>query len=219
MKKKSFLAFMMAAACVVALPAYADDDDDDDDRRKTTVAVEGIGAFENIISNAPFDIEFTQAGQQQINVYGAPSQVDNVSVSLVGKTLYVAAKENRPTNHVEVRITAPDLLCAIASGSGDIEIKHLVNTKFTATVTATGDIELTGRTDDGDFTVNGSGDIDADEFAVVRLNAVVNGSGDIECRAIELLNGNIVGSGSIEIHGHPRNLNTTGRKSGYEFDH
>ena len=196
--------------------AYADDDHK---KNYISVDVAGIEYFENIISNAPFDVEFTQSDVQKVSVYGDPNQVNNVTVTLVGKTLYVGAQDNAPVSHVKLVVTAPDLLCAIASGSGDIDVKNLNNSKFTATVTGSGDIELTGTCDQAVYTINGSGDIDGEEFRVDHLEATVNGSGSIDCRCVDTLNANVVGSGEIEIHGPTRMVNRAGRKSAIRHDH
>lgn len=196
--------------------AYADDDHK---KNYISVDVAGIEYFENIISNAPFDVEFTQRDVQKVSVYGDPNQVNNVTVTLVGKTLYVGAQDNAPVSHVKLVVTAPDLLCAIASGSGDIDVKNLNNSKFTATVTGSGDIELTGTCDQAVYTINGSGDIDGEEFRVDHLEATVNGSGSIDCRCVDTLNANVVGSGEIEIHGPTRMVNRAGRKSAIRHDH
>lgn len=196
--------------------AYADDDHK---KNYVSVDVAGIEYFENIISNAPFDVEFTQRDVQKVSVYGDPNQVNNVTVTLVGKTLYVGAQDNAPVSHVKLVVTAPDLLCAIASGSGDIDVKNLNNSKFTATVTGSGDIELTGTCDQAVYTINGSGDIDGEEFRVDHLEATVNGSGSIDCRCVDTLNANVVGSGEIEIHGPTRMVNRAGRKSAIRHDH
>lgn len=196
--------------------AYADDDHK---KNYISVDVAGIEHFENIISNAPFDVEFTQRDVQKVSVYGDPNQVNNVTVTLVGKTLYVGAQDNAPVSHVKLVVTAPDLLCAIASGSGDIDVKNLNNSKFTATVTGSGDIELTGTCDQAVYTINGSGDIDGEEFRVDHLEATVNGSGSIDCRCVDTLNANVVGSGEIEIHGPTRMVNRAGRKSAIRHDH
>lgn len=196
--------------------AYADDDHK---KNYISVDVAGIEYFENIISNAPFDVEFTQRDVQKVSVYGDPNQVNNVTVTLVGKTLYVGAQDNAPVLHVKLVVTAPDLLCAIASGSGDIDVKNLNNSKFTATVTGSGDIELTGTCDQAVYTINGSGDIDGEEFRVDHLEATVNGSGSIDCRCVDTLNANVVGSGEIEIHGPTRMVNRAGRKAAIRHDH
>ena len=210
---------LLTTAMIIILSTGMAWADDDNHTHYVTQNVDNIGYFENIISNAPFDIEFTQRDEQKVSIYGDPSQVANVNVTLMGKSLVVGSKENSNVSHVKVIITAPDLLCAIVSGSGDIEVKYLDNRKFTATVSGSGDIELSGTCDKAEYTVNGSGDIDADEFRVEYLDATVNGSGSIDCRCTETLNANVVGSGEIEINGPTRMVNHAGRKAAIRHDH
>lgn len=215
MKTKTLIAATMAFVLSAGF-AWADDDQHNN---YTTLNVDNIGPFENIISNAPFDIEFTQRDEQKVSIYGDPSQVANVNITLMGKSLVVGCKENSNVSHVKVIVTAPDLLCAIAGASGDIEVKYLDNRKFTATVSGSGDIELTGSCDQAVYNANGSGDIDGEEFRVEYLDATVNGSGSIDCRCTETLNANVVGSGEIEIHGPTRMVNRAGRKAAIRHDH
>ncbi len=215
MKTKTLIAATMAFVLSAGF-AWADDDQHNN---YTTLNVDNIGPFENIISNAPFDIEFTQRDEQKVSIYGAPSQVANVNITLMGKSLIVGCKENSNVSHVKVIVTAPDLLCAIAGAGGDIEVKYLDNRKFTATVSGSGDIELTGSCDQAVYNANGSGDIDGEEFRVEYLDATVNGSGSIDCRCTETLNANVVGSGEIEIHGPTRMVNRAGRKAAIRHDH
>ena len=192
---------------------------DDNHANYVTQEITNIGAFENIISNASFDVEFTQRDEQKVSVYGDPAQIENVNITYMGKSLVVGSKENTDVSRVKVIITAPNLMCAIVSGSGDIDVKYLDNLNFTATVSGSGDIELTGSCDKAEYTVSGSGDIDADEFRVEYLDATVTGSGSIDCRCTDTLNANVVGSGEIEIHGPTRTVNRAGRKSAIRHDH
>ena len=215
MKKRTLMALLMAMVLFVP-QVMADDDDYRADY--VTKTVDGLTAFENIISNASFDVEFRQADVQRVEVYGDPKQVDNVNLTIVGKTLYVGAREGERVSRVKVQITAPDLSCVIASGSGDIDVKNLTTTRFTATVTGTGDIELTGYCDEAEYTINGRGDIDAEDFRVEVLNATVNESGSIDCRCVDTLTASVVGSGSIDYHGHPRNIYRSGRKAAIRHD-
>ena len=215
MKTKSLLTAVLAIALSVGT-VWADDDNHGNYIAQN---VENIGAFENIISNASFDVEFTQRDVQKVTIYGDPAQLNNVNLTYMGNTLIVGSKENANVSHVKVIIEAPNLVCAVASGSGDIDVKYLDNLNFTATVTGAGDIELTGTCDKAEFSVSGSGDIDAEEFRVEYLNATVTGSGSIDCRCTETLNANVVGSGEIEIHGPTRMVNRSGRKAAIRHDH
>ena len=191
---------------------------DDHHAGYVTQEIDNIGYFENIISNASFDVEFTQHKEQKVSVYGDAQQIGNVNFTLMGKTLVIGPAEGSNVSNVKVILTAPDLLCAILSGSGDIDVKNLINDRFTATSSGSGDIELTGSFNKAEYNLNGSGDIDAEEFRVDFLEATVNGSGNIDCRCVDTLNANVVGSGEIEIHGPTRTVNRSGRKAGIRHD-
>lgn len=212
-------ALISAAIAVLLSSSMAWADDDDHRGQYTTQEVMDLGQFETIISNAPFDIEFTQRNEQKVSIYGDPAQIANVNITLMGKSLIVGCKENSNVSHVKVIVAAPDLTCAIVGASGDIEVKYLDNRKFTATISGSGDIELTGSCDQAVYNANGSGDIDGEEFRVEYLDATVNSSGSIDCRCTETLNANVVGSGEIEIHGPTRMVNRAGRKAAIRHDH
>ena len=208
MKTKLFGAALLLAL-ISATTVYADDN-------RITVEVEGLTQFDKIISNGAVDVDFTVGEVQQVSVKGKPDEVDCVNLSIVGRTLYVGVKEDKRLGkdpEVKVIIKAPDLTCAIVSGCGDIDIRNLHTTSFTATVSGNGDIEISGRCDEADFTVTGSGNIEAGDFTAEMVNATVNGSGDIECRVTDTLTASVVGSGEIKFHGHPRTVNRSGRKS------
>ena len=215
MKKNVFITALLAI-CLSTGIVWADDDNR---VNYITQAVDNLTSFDNIISNAPFDIEFTQRDEQTVSIYGEPQQIENVNLTLVGKTLVVGSKSDGNMSHVKVIITAPELLCVVLSGSGDVDVKHLDADNFTATISGSGDIELTGTCYKAEYNVNGSGDIDADEFRVDYLDATVNGSGSIECRCTDTLNANVIGSGDIEIKGPTRQVNRAGRKSAIRHDH
>ncbi len=216
MKIKNILSILLVAIACVAPNVYADDAH----AGYVTVDVEGLNSFENIISNASFDVEFTQSDVRSVKVYAAPEEVGNVNLSIVGKTLFVGVKENTNVSQkAKVIITAPELLCVIVSASGDIEVKNLNNSKFTATVSGSGDVELAGSCDEAEYTVSGSGKVDADDFLVKDiLRATVSGPGSIDCRVLDTLYASVTGSGNIEYHGHPRTINRSGRRSGIRHD-
>ena len=85
MKTKSLLTAVLAIALSVGT-VWADDDNHGNYIAQN---VENIGAFENIISNASFDVEFTQRDVQKVTIYGDPAQLNNVNLTYMGNTLIV----------------------------------------------------------------------------------------------------------------------------------
>ena len=59
-----------------------------------------------------------------------------------------------------------------------------------------GDVKIKGITDSVDFSIAGSGDIDAGDFKAESGKASVAGSGDIRCN-VERLSDHVRGSGDV----------------------
>ena len=109
MKTKSLLTAVLA----IALSAGTVWADDDQHGNYVTQSVDNIGCFENIISNASFDVEFTQRDVQKVTIYGDPAQLNNVNLTYMGNTLIVGSKENTNVSHVKVIIEAPNLVFSL----------------------------------------------------------------------------------------------------------
>ncbi len=90
------------------------------------------------------------------------------------------------------------------SGSGNID---LIDIYSTATVeienNGSGNISIMGKAITGDYDLNGSGSIYADDLLVNECYADNSGSGDIHCFAYDLLDATINGSGDIIYSGSP----------------
>ena len=71
-------------------------------------------------------------------------------------------------------------------------------------ISGSGDATVSGAADDGEFTVVGSGDLDASELRVGDGAADVSGSGDLSVHAVDSLDASISGSGEISYEGSPR---------------
>ena len=71
------------------------------------------------------------------------------------------------------------------------------------TVTGSGEITLIGKANKVNFTVTGSGDIDAGDIKADTGEAKITGSGDIIMNTSENLNASITGSGDIICKGKP----------------
>ncbi len=196
--------------------------------------VEGIGEFDKIISNSPCDIEFRIGKTPRVTIKGISRLVDKVNVTQIKNTITISAPDLKRVDDddLQIFIEAPNLTCAISSGSGDIDIYNIDTNDFVVTLSGSGDIdlhninvksidatssgsgsiEISGSSDKAIMTVNGSGEIEAEDFRVETIDASVNGSGEIECRATHTLNASAMGSGEIKFHGRLEIINRFGTK-------
>ena len=79
--------------------------------------------------------------------------------------------------------------------------------KIVADIPGLGKIVLSGTAQDADFSISGSGKIDAIGLKTIRCNTNISGLGKISVDAIDELNSNISGSGTVNYKLLPKKLN------------
>jgi hypothetical protein len=96
-------------------------------------------------------------------------------------------------------------LSASVAGSGKLAINQLISDKVSASVAGSGNIMLKGGTQGSveDFSIAGSGNIDASEFKAAVVKVEIAGSGDCRVFAVEKLDISIAGSGNVYYKGKP----------------
>jgi len=102
---------------------------------------------------------------------------------------------------------------AAVYGSSDVSVRHSSSGRVRSTIvdgihvsgilSGSGRIDLTGGSDEADFTLSASGRIDALELMVAEVKATNSGSGNIHVYATESLEATIIGSGDIIYRGDP----------------
>ena len=206
---RKILPLMCLMALTFTAPqAWAYDND-------VTEEVAGLASFENIISDCSFDVKFRQGDVQQVMIKGDNNRdLSAIKVTVKDNTLYVENNSSfNMLSDAELLVTAPMLYSVTTRSSGDIDIRHLNTTHFTATIAGKGDIELNGTSDTATYENNGSGTIDAENFRVKEVTATVNSRGDIDCYCNDTLNATVKGRGEIEYSGKPLTVNRAGRTS------
>lgn len=89
-------------------------------------------------------------------------------------------------------------------GSGDFEADDVDLATLNASVQGAGNMDLKGRVESVNYSVLGSGVINAAQLKAKRVKVNVNGSGTLKCHADELLEGSVENRGSLEISGKSR---------------
>lgn len=89
-------------------------------------------------------------------------------------------------------------------GSGDFEADDVDLATLNASVQGAGNMDLKGRVVSVNYSVLGSGVINAAQLKAKRVKVNVNGSGTLKCHADELLEGSVENRGSLEISGKSR---------------
>ncbi|NNE02332.1 MAG: DUF2807 domain-containing protein [Eudoraea sp.] len=102
---------------------------------------------------------------------------------------------------------------ASMSGSGDMELT-IEATNTSVSVSGSGDMELEGASENLEIQISGSGDIKAYGLSADNVTATVSGSADIKVTANEMLKARVSGSGDIYYKGNPKKVDSKTSGSG-----
>jgi hypothetical protein len=108
------------------------------------------------------------------------------------------------TRPIRYRVTAKELNAIRSAGSGSIRASGIAAKKFSAEISGSGAMDLSGSADDAEFTISGSGSYEAAHLRAKTARVKISGSGDATVNASEQLEANIAGSGSVRYAGDPK---------------
>ena len=106
-----------------------------------------------------------------------------------------------------------DDFSATMSGSGDINLSVEAD-RLKTVISGSGDIDLSGKAGDFDVTVSGSGDVNAFDLEADHVKANVSGSANIKVTANQSLTARVSGSGDILYKGDPDKVDSKASGSG-----
>jgi len=125
-------------------------------------------------------------------------------VDVTFTTLTASQQQGSGDLHID-RLSGPNFESSIA-GSGDLHIDGAQLGTFAVSIAGSGDVTLSGTADAARFGVDGSGDIDARNFAAKKVAVSIAGSGDARVNATESIDAKVAGSGDITYSGHPHDV-------------
>lgn len=89
-------------------------------------------------------------------------------------------------------------------GSGNVLVENLDAERFAFHLSGSGNVDLRGKTNILELSLDGSGDIDTRKLMARDAVVEVNGSGDVKVHATGTLDGAVNGSGDILVYGNPK---------------
>jgi hypothetical protein len=198
-----------------------------------------VTEFSGVENTTSFNVEVIYDSVYSVEVTADDNILQLINTSVRGDKLIIDTDNNMCINFgssVDVEIHMPVLNSIELSGSGNMNIfdfdcesleiensgsGNIDMTGIYATTTVdirvdgSGDVSISGKAHRGDYTVSGSGNIDAEDLLVDECYAYISGSGNIHCFAYLLLDATIDGSGDIIYGGSPdevvQTINGSGR--------
>ena len=100
------------------------------------------------------------------------------------------------------------------SGSGNLYLTNLLTNDLEVRISGSGNANLGGSSQRGDFAVSGSGNVNAYDCRINELSCSVSGSGDMKVQALKRLKASVSGSGDVAYKGTPAvDIHTSGSGS------
>lgn len=211
--KKTVSIFMLFALALVSTTVWAESLSERIRASKNNVTKEvNVGGFDAVCLNGSSKIIYTQtSGKQELELSVPDNLQDIVQVYVKNRTLIIELKKGYSVSFengasLELRVAAPMVRSAVVNGSGDIIFENGVdvNHGIDWTVNGSGDIDADKvKCRKMNVAVNGSGDIVLGDVSGVEMNMAVNGSGDVAVKSIsaDRVNSAVNGSGDVNIKG------------------
>lgn len=164
--------------------------------------------FEAIEIDANVALEVRRADTQSVRVATEADHFASLDIASRDGTLTIKhlRKHRARRRHTSVEIAVPKLTALRISGVVRGEVSDLDVDDFDLDFDGVGELRLSGRCGDADYSVSGVGEVDLSDFRCLRVRAGVSGIGDVELYAGETIDLRVSGIGDVTVRGNPRVL-------------
>jgi hypothetical protein len=194
-------------------------------RGNGTVRLESreVAAFTGIANQGSGLVRFSQGPTRQVTVESDANILPYLETEVRDGVLVLRTRPGLSINPTRLvfRITAPELRTIEIQGSGDFRLETPLAADrleieiegsgsagceidvgtVVAGIDGSGSITLRGAARLAEFTINGSGSIEAGNLSSVDARAVIQGSGSVTLEATRTLDVEISGSGDVRYRG------------------
>jgi glycyl-tRNA synthetase (class II) len=160
--------------------------------------------FDRVINEGEFDVYIIQDGLSEVEIEAESNLISHIRTDVDGDVLKIDTKDNLQPNYtIKVYVHTTNIQEVKLSGSGLIHVADVTTGDLELGISGSGEMELWGVADRGDFDISGSGTIHAYELQLQECYANISGSGDMQVTVQDYLNVRISGSGSVYYMGNP----------------
>lgn len=185
---------------------------------KITSLEKEISNFSSIVAESVVSVNVVIANENKCEVTADENILEFIELKVKNDELRIGLKKNvsfTTSNPVVVNISTVSLKEVSLCGSATISVSNILQNTFRASLKGSGEINLSGETNELLLNMTGSGDIDAEELISKSLLVNAKGSGYIGANAKEEATVNLMGSGSVKVYGETlrKNKNIMGSGS------
>lgn len=121
-----------------------------------------------------------------------------------GRLVISSEKAFRSEQSPSFMITVADLKSVDVMGAADVNVRGLDNENLALSIKGSGDVKVSGETEQFSVSIAGSGDVAAFDLRARQASVSIRGSGDVKVNAVDSLDVSISGSGDVVYAGQPR---------------
>jgi Putative auto-transporter adhesin, head GIN domain len=190
-------------------------------------------AFTELQALGPDNIVFVTGDSFQISAAGDAAAMKNLLYKVKDGKIIIGRKGDKfwskGDKGVTITVTAPRLSDVSLAGSGSFTADNMTGDNVTlesagsgsmsvATITAksletnlagSGDVVLGGKVERAEYSIAGSGNIDAVKMASTDAEVSIAGSGNVKLTATGKVDASVAGSGSIDVTGGAKCTSST----------
>ena len=185
-----------------------------------------VQEYNGVVTEGEFDVFYVPDSSYSVVIETDQNLIPYIRTRISGSTLIVdngTRKCLRSEYPIRIYVHAPEIklmslvgsglisaetvyadeLTLSIEGSGIIDVSGIDVLELNVLITGSGDVSLWGKADAADYTITGSGNIDAKNVISNTCVAEISGSGSIYCNAVIKLEAFISGIGYIYYKGSP----------------
>ncbi len=165
-----------------------------------------LDGFERIRLKVPAEVDITAGGSFGVSLSADRAVLERIEARVENGTLIVAPKPGdlRLRNaHVAIRVTLPTLSALRVDGAVEGGVEGIGGGDFALTVNGAADLDLGGRCERFDLTVNGAASIAARSLKCADVRVTLNGAGNTSVYASRAVRARLNGVGNVVVYGHP----------------
>ena len=206
------LAALSLSACGYSVFDAAEDmsgSSSDDNGLADGTAITGnkatVAAFTELTASGPDNIVFVTGDSFSISATGDAEAIKNLRYRVKDGKLRIGRVKEKVFGSgrkgVTITVTAPRLSDASLAGSGSVSVGSITAKSLESNLAGSGDVVFGGKVDRAEYSIAGSGNIDAVKMASTDAEVSIAGSGNVKLTATGKVDASIAGSGSIDVTG------------------
>jgi hypothetical protein len=166
-----------------------------------------LPTFENMRFEGSYDIQIDSQEKQALTIDADENLLPLIKTEVTNNSLRVYSDDNlQPSKEIKIIAAVGNLAELTVHGSVHGDINKIQNHSLSVEVNGSSKLQMNGKTEQLKIDISGSSSIDATALVAENAKVRINGSGNIHVQAVNTVDGQINGSGTIKYKGEPRNI-------------